>query len=152
MPRAALPLVMTALLAALLASTPAVARAQGSVRATVTPAAVLFPAPGPADFDAGYIDSAPVDIDVQSRPARFSWELVLRAAAADMGGDGKPAADVLWRRDGAGSWQPLSTADQLVAAGTGDQPVRVYFRVLLDWAFDRPGDYALALTFTALRP
>lgn len=138
--------------AALGAAAPTGVHAQGNVRTTITPVAVAFPTPGVGDFSAGYIDGGPVEVDIQSRPSRVTWELQLRADAPDMGGYGKPVADILWRPEGSTSWQPLSTLDQVVASGSGDQLVRVHFRLRLDWAFDEPGSYSVPVTFTALRP
>lgn len=125
---------------------------QGNVRTLITPAALVFPTPGVAEFSAGYVDSEPVRVDIQSRPVRFPWELLMRAEEPDMGGYGKPISDILWRPDGAMTWEPLSTLDRLVAAGVGDDVLLLHFRMRLDWAYDEPGDYAVALTFTAIRP
>lgn len=142
-------LLITALL---VAAAPRGARAQGNVSTTITPTAVVFPAPGLAEFTAGYVDAAPVTVHLRSRPTRFPWELQIRSDLADLGGYGKPVSDILWRPDHSTTWQPLSTADQVVATGAGDTLLLLHFRMRLDWAYDEPGDYGLSLTFSALRP
>jgi hypothetical protein len=146
--RATLLLMMTVLLLA----APTGAHAQGNIRVTPTPVAITFPAPGLAEFLAGYVDAPPVLVEVVSRPTRLPWELQITANAPDLGGYGKPVSDILWRPDGSATWQPLSTGDQVVMAGSGDDAVLVHFRMRLDWAYDEPGSYAVAFTFTGLRP
>lgn len=129
----------------------AVAAQGGNFGVTVTPTAAAFPTPTSMDFDGGYVDAAPLDVDVTSRPRQRTWDLYIRSTDPDMGGYGKPVSDILWRLDGMSTWVALDAIDQVVVSGQGDQTVRVHFRVRLDWASDVPGDYFTGLTFTAVR-
>ena len=68
-----------------------------------------------------------------------------------MGVYGKAIGDLEWRLNGDPTWRPLDTLDQVVATGSGNQTVRLRFRVLLAYAQDEPGDYGALLAFTAFR-
>lgn len=125
---------------------------RGRLDVTLTTTAVAFPVPGVVDFDAGYIDHAGYLVSIQSRPAGEAWELRIRADDPNMGGYGKPVADVLWRTSTSPVWSPLTGTDQTVTQGAGDADVTILFRVRLDWAADLPDTYAAGISFTAVRP
>ena len=112
---------------------------------------IAFPTPGVVDFDAGWIEYAGMAVSVDSRPPSESWELRIRAGSPDMGGYGKPCDEILWRTDASRAWTPLSTTDQVVLQGQGDQEVTIYFRVLLGWDADVPDTYSVDVAFTAVR-
>lgn len=125
---------------------------RGNIQVTLTPTEVAFPTPGMADFDTGWVEHPGLTVSVRSRPAHVAWEIRLHATDPALGGYGKPLGDMLWRVDGAGPWQPLSTQETPILQGTGDAEVSVQFRMRLDWDADLPGDYGTGLTFTAIRP
>lgn len=143
---------LAAAVALTMAAFPLAAASQGNLTATLSNAVIAFPTPGVGEFDTGWIDHPGLVISITSRPQRLVWELRIRADAPNMGGYGKPVADLLWRHAGSGTWTPLSGTDAAVIQGTGDQDVTLYFRTLLDWALDAPDFYAAGLTFTVLRP
>ena len=130
---------------------PGGASAQGLVRILVAPSVVQFPVPSMVDFEAGYIETGPLEVVIESRPPRRAWDLYLRAADPDLGIYGKPLADLLWRVEGSQIWQPLTGDDQPIGSGQGDRTLRLYFRIRLDWTTDEPGDYGVGLTFTGIR-
>lgn len=118
-------------------------------RVTLLPPTVVFPSPGEAQFDVGWVEQDGM-IAVEPRNAnRPNWQLFIRATAADMGGYGKPVEDVLYRADGASDWVPLSTAPQLLAEGSEPGTITVRFRLRLDWLTDVPGVYDLPFSITS---
>jgi hypothetical protein len=123
----------------------------GRVDVTLSSASVVFPTPGIADFDTGWIDHPGVLASVTTQPPNSAWELRLRADDVDLGGYGKPLGDLLYRVQGSTVWIPLTGSDQAVVQGTGASDVTVYFRMRLAWTMDEPNTYATQLTFTAVR-
>lgn len=119
------------------------------ISVTPTPATIAFATPGVADFDAGYVDQSGVTVAVRPRPNKGPWELRIRSDVPDMGGYGKPVADILWRRAGSSTWTPMSTTDQIVIQGQDNQDVVLYFRLILNWAYDEPSTYSANIVFTA---
>lgn len=124
--------------------------AQGTVRLDFSPPAVVFPAPGILEFDAGSIDHGVLVVSVVSRPFDRPWELRIQASDVAMG-QGKPVSDLLWRMAGTGAWTPLTSADVVVLTGAGDQDVAIEFRLHLDWTSDPPGTYTAGIDFTIAR-
>lgn len=117
---------------------------------TVSSAEVLFPSPTYAEFDNGWVDHGGVTVTVEPRNKnRQNWQLFVQAAAADMGGYGKPVQDILVRVQGSASWTPLSTTAQMVAEGTGTGTVTLYYRLLLDWSLDAPGTYTVSFDYSS---
>lgn len=151
------PSVLAALAFAALLVLPQAAMGQGRrpgtgrarVRVSLSQTVFTFPAPGVADFDAGWVDGAGLVVSVLPRRNQGPWELRIRAAGPDMGGYGKPVSDVLWRTAGSSSWTPLAGTDQAVIQGTGDQTVILFLRLRLDYAMDEPGAYTADLSFYA---
>jgi hypothetical protein len=117
---------------------------------TLAPADVLFPEPVDIDFSAGWVDHDGVTVTIQPKNKnKQNWQLFVQASAADMGGYGKPVQDILVRAQGASSWTPLDTSGTLVAEGTGDTTLTLYFRLLLDITADVPGYYSVPLEYSA---
>lgn len=129
---------------------PAGVSGQGNVRIDLTPAAIVFPAPGVPQYDAGWVDQGGVVVAVTSRPANRSWELRIRAVESELG-QGKPVTDMLWRIAGSGAWTPLAPTEAVVLQGTGDHTVPLEFRLVLDWGSDGPGTYSIGVDFTIER-
>ena len=121
-----------------------------SAQVTVAPADILFPAPSELDFEVGWVDHGGVAITVEPRNRnRPNWQLFVQAAAADMGGYGKPVGDILVRVQGSSSWVPLTTTAQLVAEGSGTATVTLYYRLALDWSTDAPGTYTVPVEYSS---
>ncbi len=119
----------------------------GALRLSLSQEAIAFPMPGIAEFDAGWVDATGITAEVTDRGRPDTWELRVRADVADMGGYGKPVGDILFRPEGSNTWTPLSTTDQVIAQGSGDGSVTIYFRLRLDYAADLPDNYTADLTF-----
>lgn len=132
-----------------LALLPALAAGQGGppTEITVTPMDVMFSTPSYLDFDAGWVDHGGITVTVSPRNRNRPWQLHIQAAAADMGGYGKPVQDILFRVQGASTWTPLTTTTQLVTQGSGDMTFTVYLRLLLDWTVDEAGTYSVPFEF-----
>lgn len=149
----------TVLLAGLLMAAGDAASAQGTASATaraVIPQVLYVSVPDidfgtvtPADFEAG---DAKVDITVIHR-GNVVHDMNMKADAPQMSSatSTKPVSDVMWKPS-KGAWRALTTADDLVVddAAKGDQATDMRFRVLLDYATDRPGTYTVGVTFTVV--
>ncbi|MEN8145063.1 MAG: hypothetical protein ABFS14_08950, partial [Gemmatimonadota bacterium] len=120
----------------------------GRIVLRVRPPVVDFPAPGLADFDAGYIDSPPFRVQINNRGPRRPWTVCIRSDDASMGGS-KNISDLQWQLEGTSAWTPLSLSDQFVAQGNRNVNLRLRFRVLLDFAVDTPGVYQADMTWSA---
>lgn len=119
----------------------------GGLKLSLNQTAIAFPMPGITDFDAGWVDATGITAQVDDRGGPDTWELRLRADMPDMGGYGKPVGDILFRPEGSSTWTALSTTDQVIAQGSGNGNVTVYFRLRLDYATDLPDNYTADLTF-----
>ena len=128
--------------------------ASGSGRYTlsVQPQLVAFPIPSLADFETGWIASAPVAIRVRPRGnANFAWALCIRSDDPDMGGYGKPISDLEWRAAGQSAWQAMNGANQLVSTGYKGDEVDVELRIRLDFDRDVPDTYSAVVVFETAR-
>jgi hypothetical protein len=128
--------------------------ASGSGRYTlrVQPQLVAFPIPTLADFETGWIASAPVSIRVRPRGnANFGWALCIRSDDPDMGGYGKPISDLEWRAAGQFAWQAMNGANQLISTGYKGDDVEVELRVRLDFNRDVPDTYSAVVVFETAR-
>lgn len=130
---------------------PSAASAQATkVKIRLNQTTIPFPMPGISDFDAGWVEYSGIVVSVEPRKKQTGpWQLLVRTDDPDMGGYGKPVADILWRPAGSTTWTPLTNTDQIVVQGTGQQSVTVSFRLLLDYATDIPATYSLNLVFDA---
>ncbi len=128
--------------------------ASGSGRYTlrVQPQLVAFPIPTLADFETGWIASAPVSIRVRPRGnANFGWALCIRSDDPDMGGYGKPITDLEWRPAGQSAWQTMTGTNQLMFTGYKGEDVDVELRVRLDFNRDVPDTYSAVVVFETAR-
>jgi hypothetical protein len=124
--------------------------ASGSGRYTlqVRPQLVAFPVPTLADFETGWISTAPVSIRVRPRGnANFGWALCIRSDDPDMGGYGKPISDLEWRPAGQSVWQSMTGTNQLLFTGYKGEDVDVEIRVRLDFDRDVPDTYSAVVVF-----
>ena len=116
-------------------------RAEAQVFTWVNTGTVVFPTPGVAQFDAGEVQATQVVTMLVWPFGGGTWRLNIRTDDLEMG-NGKPITDVLWRRQGAGGWTPLTNANQPVTAvQNGLGIVRIEFKLKLAWATDGPGSY-----------
>lgn len=119
----------------------------GALSLAVNPTDVIFSEPGITEFMDGWAYYSTVTVTVDGPPPA-GWNLFLRSDAPDLGGYGKPVDDLFWRLDGTGTWNALSTDDQLVVSGTGPTDVVLHLRVRLAWSLDEPAQYGAGMTFT----
>ena len=122
----------------------------GRILLRVRPPAVDFPAPGLADFDAGYIDSPSFRVQVRNGGRRNPWTLCIRSDDSTMG-NRKNISDLQWQLEGTSTWTPLSLSDQFVAQGDRNSNLGLRFRILLDFAIDTPGLYQADMAWSATR-
>ena len=146
---------LAALLAILIAASPAAAQTCGSgtgryvVR--VQPGLLVFPTPSLDDFVTGWVEHGPVELNIQPRGKQNrGWVVCLRADSADMGG-GKPISDLQYRPDGQAAWTSVSLGDQPLAQGERGRRIAIQFRILLDESTDPAGLYSADYTVTAAR-
>ncbi len=107
--------------------------------------------PTQADLAAGYIedDGALTLVAVSNIP----WAVKVHAVEPNMGtsNDGtyvKPLSDLMLRANG-DKFSPISQFDQTVASGErGAYKLTIDYKVKLDSASYRPGDYGLTLVYT----
>ena len=122
----------------------------GRILLRVRPPVVDFPAPGLADFDAGYIDSPAFRVQVRNNGPRTRWTVCIRSDDSTIGGS-KSIGDLQWQLEGTSTWTSLSVSDQFVAQGDRNSNLRLRFRILLDFAIDTPGLYQAGVTWAATR-
>ncbi len=122
----------------------------GRILMRVRPPAVDFPAPGLADFDAGYVDSQAIRVQVRNNGPRRPWTLCIRSDDSAMD-NGKNIGDLQWQLEGSSTWTPLSTSDHFVAQDNRNRNLMLRFRILLDFAVDTPGLYQADMTWSATR-
>lgn len=143
------------LLAAFLAQDTRAAVAQGvcggpgSYNLRATPAALDYGAVSQLDLDVGRIDAGTMTVSITPRgKLNFDWRLCLRGGATGFGL--KPIEDVEWQVAGDAAWHAVSSAEQLVAMGTGRADLDVRFRVAVSHE-DAPQEYEALLTFAVAR-
>ncbi|MFO7587906.1 MAG: hypothetical protein R6X22_07500 [Gemmatimonadota bacterium] len=124
----------------------------GRYRLIVQPRLVVFPVPGIAEFETGWVLADPMSIRVIPRGGGSrGWELCVRSDDPDLGGYGKPISDLEWRLAGQAAWQPISAWNQPVASGFANEIVSVELRARLDWERDAPDTYSAVITFTSAK-
>lgn len=122
---------------------------QGNYNLRATPAALDFGAVTQVDLDVGQIDAGTMTLSITPRgKPNFDWRLCLRGGAIGFGV--KPIEDVEWQVAGEAAWHPVSSAEQLVAMGTGRADLDVRFRVAVSHE-DAPQAYEALLTFAVAR-
>lgn len=132
--------------------------AAGQVALTLSQTPNAFPAPTPADYDAGVVvNPAGVGFRLNvSGPANVSrtTTVALRAASPTLGG-GKALSDLEWRRADLATWTAMTTTDATVESRTVHKNQlndpwsnEVFLRVRLGWTTDGPGTYSTGLAFT----
>jgi len=140
------------------------ADAQTTVNLVLSGGPVVFDAPTAADMTAGVLESStPLSFEVKttSEPGGlFTTTVLIRSSSATLG-NGKPTADLEWRRGNETTWHPLTTTDAIVErrSAMGSQKGHtwdnmIFFRVTLHWTSDPPATYTgnLVLTLTTTTP
>jgi len=66
----------------------------------------------------------------------------------------KPVSDLHWSLTPTGASTALSTIASTLMTGSpsGGTPVNVYFRPVVHWLTDKPGNYTMGITFTITAP
>lgn len=122
---------------------------QGNYKLRATPAALDYGTVSQLDLDVGQIDAGTMTVSITPRgKPNFDWRLCLRGGAVGLGV--KPIEDVEWQVAGEATWHPVSSAEQLVALGTGRTDLDVRFRVAVSHE-DAPQAYEALLTFAVAR-
>lgn len=122
---------------------------QGNYKIRATPAALDYGAVSQVDLDVGRIDAGTMTVSITPRgQPNFDWRLCLRGGAIGFGL--KPIEDVEWQIAGEAAWHPISSAEQLVAMGTGRTDLDVRFRVAVSHD-EAPQTYEALLTFAVAR-
>ena len=146
--RIALLTCLTAIAGLLIRTTPVLA-AQ-----SITVNDIVFGVAAKADFDTGYVL-------LQNHPVYWTsdvgWIISVSSLDPSLGMSTdlsyeKPLGDLQWKLSSDTIWIPMTEDDTEVDAdpdpGLGSGIVDVDFKVLLDWAQDRPGTYGADLVFT----
>lgn len=117
---------------------------------TVTGGTITFPAPTAADYIAGFVNSttgATFTINSLNGVARTTT-ITIRSTSADLG-NGKPIADLQWRRSDLATWNSISLTDaqveqRIVINKALNDPWgnTIFFRMALNWTSDPPGAYS----------
>lgn len=139
--------------ASMLSTAPA--RAQ-KTSLTLTGSAITIATPTAADYAAGWKASASgVTYTVNAVDGVPRTTIVrIRAGASDLG-NGKPLADLEWRRNDLGTWTSITNSDVTVESravvlnGLNDPwSNSIHFRILLLWATDEPNSYFCDIKIT----
>ena len=121
-------------------------------------AGIALDAPGGADFDVGFGQTAGPTLTVKSnanwtvsaRVTQTIWTALAAPTRAD-----KPAADLQWARVAGGPFTDFSTTGVTVQAGTGATAgtmIPLFLRVKYAWLLDTPGSYSIPVQFTITSP
>lgn len=122
---------------------------QGDYNLRATPADLDYGTVSQLDLDVGQIDAGTMTVSITPRgKPNFDWRLCLRGGAIGFGV--KPIEDVEWQVAGEAAWHPVSSAEQLIAMGTGRTDLDVRFRVAVSHE-DAPQAYEALLTFAVAR-
>jgi hypothetical protein len=116
----------------------------------VTGGTVTFPAPGAADYIAGFIDASTgttFTINSQNGVPRTTT-ISIRSTSASLG-SGKVIGDLQWRRSDLATWNSVTLTDaqveQRIVTNKGlNDPWgnTIFFRMLLSWTSDGPATYS----------
>lgn len=157
MPRLALPVLVTFVLAA---ATARPAAAQGSIknRLTLSATTITFPQPTETDFDNGFVSAsttivATFDASKAGGPSSGTQRTSTISISGSTTG-AKPIGDFQWQRNGTSTWTSLTASDATVESrqfafnGVNDPwTSTVLFRSLLNWTTDVPGTYPATIVF-----
>lgn len=141
-----------------LAFLPQQVNAQPNVQLTFGKAAVSFSSPTPENFTSSSLEASaplPYEVSTSSEPAgSFTATVYIRSTSATLG-QGKPLADLEWRRGDDQSWHALTMNDAIIEYRTTTGAAEghtwnntIYFRVALHWTSDSPADYLANLLVT----
>lgn len=138
----------TTFLAALLSLVLVGAADAQKVDVVAIPTALTLPVPSAMDFEFGLVESLDrVEIVVDTAKPLDDWFVFVHSDDPSLGGYGKPISDLLWRVQGASSWNPIGASEAMVANGQGDTSIFVEVAIALSLSEDPPGLYAGDLVF-----
>lgn len=129
-----------------------------AVRLALSATSIALDAPMPADFDAGFGQTAGPQLTVKSNS---TWSISIRSTQATWTASGpsaranKPTSDLRWATNPAGPFTNLSTTAttmQVSAAPSAGTVVPLHFRVAYAWTLDTPGTYSLPVQVTVTSP
>lgn len=128
---------------------------------TLSAATTTLPPPTSADLDAGFVAASGPSVVVQ---ANTPWSLQIGSATAtwtaaaiapnQAARPDKPASDLLWATAAGGTLRAMSVTTAPVRSGgaTAGTTTPLFYRVLLAWDADAPGDYSLVVSLTIVTP
>lgn len=143
------------------ASTTATLTANTLLQLTLSAPSTAVPSPGVTEYDAGYATTGGPSAIVK---ANASWTLQISAAAATFTATNtdpseparanKPTTDLEWGLAAGGPFTGVTTSVATLTSGTptAGTATPVFFRILLSYALDTPGNYDLPLLFTLVSP
>ena len=108
------------------------------------------------DYETGYIEKIRGNL-LLIKDTNNDWKVMIKTNDDNMGVIGsytKPISDVYWKSEGVYATQlvytNIDTYDIEVARGPrgSQEKVFVYYKILLSWAQDVPGDYNLTVVYT----
>jgi hypothetical protein len=135
-----------------------------AIQLVLPSATITLNTPAAADFNTGYQNTTG---PVATVYANRSWTLNIAASTAtgfwtaaattsEPVRTTKPAADLMWSLAAAGPYNALlvspATATLTTGNATAGTATQLYFRTLLAWALDTPGNYSLAVLYTLTAP
>src|SRR5262249_37527476 len=125
---------------------------------TVSPTSSTYTA-ATTDMDqpAGVATFMPISLSVQ---ANRSWTIQVNGnspfwTATGGGWGSKPVSDLIWSLTPTGPTTSVSTTATTLttgSAGSGSPGVPIYMRPVAHWLTDKPGSYAILVTFTMTTP
>jgi len=131
------------------------------IRMQLSATSTTLTAPTPTDFDAGFNSTTGPTVTISANAA---WRLYLRSSTAVWSATttspgapartNKPAGDLSWSTNVAGSFVQLTTSDASLAAGTATASTvnTLHFRTAYAWTLDTPGDYGLTIVLSLTSP
>ena len=143
------------------ASTTATLTTTTLLQLTVSAPSTTVAAPSVADYDAGFAAStgptavvkanAPWTLQIASTTSVFS---ATNTDPTEPARTTKPASDLQWSLAASGTYTGMTLTASTLTTGvpTAGSSIPLYFRVLLSYALDTPGNYSLPLLFTLVSP
>lgn len=143
------------------ANTTATMTANTLLQLTLSSPSTAVASPSLTEYDAGYVTASGPSAMVK---ANASWTLQISASAAtftatntdptEPARTNKPSTDLQWGLSAGGPFTGVGTTVATLNTGTpsAGTATPVYFRILLSYAQDTPGSYALPLLFTLVSP
>lgn len=131
-----------------------------AVNLTVSPTSTTLSAPGPADYNTGFVTTTGPTATLK---ANAPWTLGVSTSTATWTGvdtetepawKTKPASDLRWATTVTGPFTGMTTTAATIASGTATagSTVTLFYRTMYSWATDSPGSYSIQVVFTIVAP